>query len=114
VICGAGCAPQPARGRALRMSETAALPIASQAVIDRFIDALWIEDGLATLTLAAYRRDLGLLRRLAAWPASRKALDADARIRPAGLHGGTPRRHPRHHGQPAADGLQALLSLGRA
>jgi integrase/recombinase XerD len=28
--------------------------------IDRFIDALWIEDGLAPLTLAAYRRDLGL------------------------------------------------------
>jgi integrase len=46
------------------MSETAALPIASQAVIDRFIDALWLEDGLSTLTLAAYRRDLGLL---AAW-----------------------------------------------
>ena len=28
------------------------------ADIDRFIDALWIEDGLAPLTLAAYRRDL--------------------------------------------------------
>ena len=37
---------------------------ASQGVIDRFIDALWIEDGLAPLTLAAYRRDLGLY---AAW-----------------------------------------------
>jgi integrase/recombinase XerD len=33
---------------------------ASEAVIDRFIDALWIEDGLAPLTLAAYRRDLSL------------------------------------------------------
>jgi len=33
---------------------------ASQAVIVRFIDALWIEDGLAPLTLAAYRRDLSL------------------------------------------------------
>jgi len=32
----------------------------SQAAIDRFVDALWIEDGLAPLTLAAYRRDLGL------------------------------------------------------
>ena len=31
-----------------------------QAAIDRFIDALWIEDGLAPLTLAAYRRDLSL------------------------------------------------------
>jgi integrase/recombinase XerD len=29
--------------------------------IDRFIDALWIEEGLADLTLAAYRRDLSLL-----------------------------------------------------
>jgi integrase/recombinase XerD len=33
---------------------------ASQAAIDRFIDALWIEDGLAANTLAAYRRDLEL------------------------------------------------------
>jgi integrase/recombinase XerD len=30
----------------------------SQPVIDRFLDALWIEDGLAANTLAAYRRDL--------------------------------------------------------
>jgi integrase/recombinase XerD len=29
-----------------------------QAVIDRFIDALWLEDGLSRNTLAAYRRDL--------------------------------------------------------
>lgn len=33
---------------------------ASQASIDRFIDALWIEDGLSANTLAAYRRDLTL------------------------------------------------------
>ena len=33
---------------------------ASQASIDRFIDALWIEDGLAANSLAAYRRDLSL------------------------------------------------------
>ncbi|HEY9063797.1 MAG TPA: site-specific tyrosine recombinase XerD [Burkholderiaceae bacterium] len=33
---------------------------ASQASIDRFVDALWIEDGLAANTLAAYRRDLEL------------------------------------------------------
>lgn len=32
----------------------------SQALIDRFIDALWIEDGLSAQTLAAYRRDLSL------------------------------------------------------
>ena len=30
----------------------------SQPLIDRFLDALWIEDGLAANTLAAYRRDL--------------------------------------------------------
>jgi integrase/recombinase XerD len=33
---------------------------ASAAAIKRFCDALWIEDGLAKNTLAAYRRDLGL------------------------------------------------------
>ena len=33
---------------------------ASQASIDRFIDAAWIEDGLARNTLEAYRRDLAL------------------------------------------------------
>lgn len=32
----------------------------SAALIDRFIDALWVEDGLAPLSLAAYRRDLSL------------------------------------------------------
>jgi integrase/recombinase XerD len=33
----------------------------SAALIDRFIDTLWIEDGLSAQTLAAYRRDLSLL-----------------------------------------------------
>ena len=37
-----------------------ALPAASRDAIDRFIDALWIEDGLARLTLQAYSRDLSL------------------------------------------------------
>ncbi len=32
----------------------------SHASIDRFIDALWVEDGLVANTLAAYRRDLQL------------------------------------------------------
>ena len=36
---------------------------ASQEVIDRFADALWLEDGLSSNTLAAYKRDLGLLAR---------------------------------------------------
>ena len=46
----------------------------SQASIDRFIDALWIEDGLAALTLAAYRRDLTLY---AAWLHSHNGLTLD-------------------------------------
>jgi integrase/recombinase XerD len=37
---------------------------ASQATIDRFIDGLWLEDGLSANTLAAYRRDL---QACAAW-----------------------------------------------
>ena len=46
----------------------------SASSIDRFVDALWIEDGLAALTLAAYRRDLTLY---ATWlhESSAKALD---------------------------------------
>lgn len=40
------------------------LPADSQDAIDRFIDALWIEEGLSANTLAAYRRDLTLY---AAW-----------------------------------------------
>ncbi len=46
------------------MKAGAALDGDAAAAIDRFIDALWIEDGLAPLTLAAYRRDLGAF---AAW-----------------------------------------------
>jgi integrase/recombinase XerD len=38
--------------------------VTGPAVVDRFLDALWIEDGLAANTLAAYRRDLNLY---AAW-----------------------------------------------
>ena len=33
---------------------------AAHPAIDRFIDAVWLEDGLARNTLAAYRRDLTL------------------------------------------------------
>jgi integrase/recombinase XerD len=40
----------------------------SLASIDRFVDALWIEDGLSKQTLAAYRRDLSLY---AQWLAAR-------------------------------------------
>ena len=50
---------------------------ASGASIDRFIDAVWIEDGLAVNTLTAYRRDLTLY---ADWLAAThdRALDATA------------------------------------
>ena len=53
------------------------LPVPSQAAIDRFADALWIEDGMAPLTLAAYRRDLTLY---ATWLAEEtgKVLDASS------------------------------------
>lgn len=40
-------------------------------LIDAFIDALWLQDGLAANSLAAYRRDL---RALAAWAAGRPLL----------------------------------------
>mgnify|MGYP003352110678 CR=1 FL=1 len=36
------------------------LPPGSQAAIDAFIDALWLEEGLSANTLSAYRRDLTL------------------------------------------------------
>ena len=61
------------------MTAPPGLAPASQAAIDRFIDALWIEDGLAPLTLAAYRRDLSLY---AAWLHARsdKPLDASTEV----------------------------------
>ena len=43
--------------------------------IDRFIDALWIEDGLSAQTLAAYRRDLSLF---AGWLRSNHGRDIEA------------------------------------
>jgi integrase/recombinase XerD len=48
---------------------------ASQAGIDRFADALWIEDGLSANSLAAYRRDLSLL---AQWLATETGRTLDA------------------------------------
>src|SRR5438105_5797989 len=46
----------------------------SEAGIDAFIDALWLEDGLSKNTLAAYRRDLALY---AAWLAGQgRAIDS--------------------------------------
>lgn len=62
---------------------------ASAASIDRFADALWIEDGLAPLTLAAYRRDLA---QLAAWLGDKPldaATEADLLGYVAARHAGT-------------------------
>lgn len=46
----------------------------SQQAIERFAEALWLEDGLSTNTLAAYRRDLALL---ADWLAAVPSLSLD-------------------------------------
>ncbi|HEU0199750.1 MAG TPA: site-specific tyrosine recombinase XerD [Burkholderiaceae bacterium] len=46
------------------MAATATATPAAEALIDAFVDALWLEDGLAPNSLAAYRRDL---QQLAAW-----------------------------------------------
>lgn len=54
----------------MRDDEARAAREASQQGIDRFVDALWIEDGLASNTLAAYRRDLTIY---ADWLASAHA-----------------------------------------
>ncbi len=53
------------------MTEEPALPPATASVLDRFLDALWLEDGLSALTLAAYRRDLTLYARW--WHAQHRA-----------------------------------------
>lgn len=59
--------------------------------IDRFVDALWLEDGLARRTLEAYRRDLRLF---AAWLAGQgkdlcRAAEADIHAYYAARHAGT-------------------------
>jgi len=54
----------------------AATLAASAATIDRFADALWIEEGLAANTLAAYRRDLTLLAGWLARERGRALVDA--------------------------------------
>jgi integrase/recombinase XerD len=51
----------------------------SRCAIDRFVDALWIEDGLARLTLEAYRRDLSLYAHWLAEQAAR-AIDASTEV----------------------------------
>jgi integrase/recombinase XerD len=52
------------------------MPPASTAVIDRFVDAVWIEEGLAANTLAAYRRDLTLFARWLDQSSGRSVVEA--------------------------------------
>jgi integrase/recombinase XerD len=52
------------------------MPPASTAVIDRFLDAVWIEEGLAANTLAAYRRDLTLFARWLDQSSGRSVVEA--------------------------------------
>ncbi len=61
--------------RASAKSREAPAPFSSDPLVDRFIDAVWLEDGLSRNTLAAYRRDLD---GLAAWLAERSATLAGA------------------------------------
>jgi integrase/recombinase XerD len=86
-------APSPARA-------------ASQAVIDRFLDALWLEDGLAKNSLAAYRRDLALF---AAW------LDETAGRELAAAHGSDVQGYmvARHAGSKATSANRRLAVFRR-
>lgn len=60
---------------------------ASAVLIDRFVEALWIEDGLAANTLAAYRRDLRLYAGwLAAGSGRTLAQSSEADLLAYGLH----------------------------
>ena len=64
----------------------------SQSTIARFIDALWIEDGLSAQTLAAYRRDLQLLAQWLAQAEGRSleaARESDLLAYMAERHAGT-------------------------
>ncbi len=64
----------------------------SQASIDRFIDALWIEDGLSANTLAAYRRDLALYTQWLAGSVERaldQSSEADLRAYGVARHAGS-------------------------
>ena len=64
----------------------------SQQSVDRFIDALWIEDGLSANTLAAYRRDLTLYAQWLARSAEKALNDStesDLRSHAIAHHSGT-------------------------
>ncbi|MEW6294194.1 MAG: site-specific tyrosine recombinase XerD [Pseudomonadota bacterium] len=69
---------------------------ADSLLLDEFVDALWLADGLAKNTLAAYRSDLALF---CGWLNERKlgladARDADIDAHLAHLHARSPRPRP--------------------
>jgi integrase/recombinase XerD len=74
--------------------------------IDRFIDAIWLEDGLAANSLAAYRRDL---LDLADWLKPRPLADADQRA----LTGYLAARHPSTRASTANRRLASLRRFYR-
>src|SRR3546814_17520592 len=61
-----------------------AVPLASQADIDAFLDAIWLEDGLAANTLAAYRRDLSAFAHWLETPAEHAGAASAGLLRDAG------------------------------
>ena len=68
--------PSASRPSSTRVVSSASLKALepSQASIDQFIDAVWIEDGLSANTLAAYRRDLS---QYAKWLAEHESSSLD-------------------------------------
>jgi integrase/recombinase XerD len=74
---------------AVAAAQAEAARAASRTAIERFAQALWIEDGLSANTLAAYRRDLALYTDWLAQQAGR-ALDASTE---ADLRGYMAARH---------------------
>lgn len=55
----------------MNMSSEAPLPSSEQALIDEFLDAVWLGDGLSANTMLAYRRDLAIW---AGWLRTERAL----------------------------------------
>jgi integrase/recombinase XerD len=71
-------AAERSRQQAIWLAPLPPVPPASQAAIDAFVDGLWLEAGLARLTLEAYRRDLEVYARWLAGAEAGLALDATA------------------------------------
>ena len=80
--------------------------VAPDPQIDQFIDAIWLEDGLAENSLAAYRRDL---LDLAAWLQPRRLADADEQA----LTGYLAARHPTTRASTANRRLASLRRFYR-